>query len=207
MGIRQRRTRTEQNEDNRRRLLDAATRVFVSDGYHGATLDRVAEKAGFTKGVVYSRFASKAALFLELYEAHVARRVAEVAALPPAPTTATIEAISEQWLARMRLDAAWSLLLIEFRIEAARHRTLAARYAELHDRLVAAFAAILARDAAAAGVELTASADEVARLGLAIGTGFLLERTAAPAALGDDALRRINRAMLAAITRPRRRRS
>src|SRR5689334_9400742 len=92
--VQQRKSRSEQNQDNRRRLLDAARKVFIAVGYHGATLDRVAEAAGFTKGVVYSRFDSKAELFLELYEEHTEKRILEVRAIPPAATSATIEAIT-----------------------------------------------------------------------------------------------------------------
>ena len=48
----------------RSRLLEAAERVFFGRGFHGASLEAVAEEAGLTKGAVYSRFESKADLFL-----------------------------------------------------------------------------------------------------------------------------------------------
>src|SRR5581483_2177482 len=63
-----RRTRSEAKEDTRARLLAAARRVFVREGFHGATVDMVAAEAGFTKGAVYSAFTSKADLFLAVYE-------------------------------------------------------------------------------------------------------------------------------------------
>ena len=205
MGITKRRSRTEQNEDNRRRLLDAARKVFIAVGYHGATLDRVAEAAGFTKGVVYSRFASKAELFLELYAARTEERIAEVRSLPPAAATATIDAITRQWLTRMRVDPAWSLLVIEFRVEAARDRALSARYAAIHERLVAAFAEIVSRDVAAAGLELVVPAIEMARVGMALGTGTLLERTATHDGITDATLQRAQQAIATMATKPRRR--
>lgn len=40
----------------RARLLDAAREVLLATGYRGATLDAIAAKAGFTKGVVYWHF-------------------------------------------------------------------------------------------------------------------------------------------------------
>ena len=46
-------------ELTRRHLLEAAAIVFARDGFHGATVDKVASHAGFTKGAVYSNFKSK----------------------------------------------------------------------------------------------------------------------------------------------------
>ena len=62
-------TRAEQGEQTRAELLAAAREEFLDAGYHGATLDRIAAAAGYTKGAVYSRYASKADLFLDLLEA------------------------------------------------------------------------------------------------------------------------------------------
>jgi AcrR family transcriptional regulator len=53
-------TRAEQSERNRGLVLAAARRVFLARGYHGATLEQIADEAGFSKGVVYSQFESKA---------------------------------------------------------------------------------------------------------------------------------------------------
>ena len=60
-------SRAESAALTRRRLLEAAQRVFFERGFHGASLEAVAEEAA-TKGAVYSRFASKADLFLAYQE-------------------------------------------------------------------------------------------------------------------------------------------
>jgi AcrR family transcriptional regulator len=52
-------------------LLDASERVFARRGYRGASLDEIAAEAGYSKGAVYSNFASKEDLFLALLDAHV----------------------------------------------------------------------------------------------------------------------------------------
>ena len=59
-------TREDRRAQTRERLLDAAADVFNRLGYHGASLEAVADAAGFTKGAVYSNFASKAELFAVL---------------------------------------------------------------------------------------------------------------------------------------------
>jgi AcrR family transcriptional regulator len=45
------------------RILDAATDLFLRDGYGAASLEAVATAAGVSKRTLYARFAGKAALF------------------------------------------------------------------------------------------------------------------------------------------------
>src|SRR5207249_240036 len=73
-GMRKRLSRSEQVERNGGRVLEAARRVFLAKGYAGASLDAIAEEAGFSKGVVYSQFDSKADLFLTLLERRIGER-------------------------------------------------------------------------------------------------------------------------------------
>src|SRR4051794_41803610 len=64
-------------ERNRGMVLDAARRVFLRQGYGRATVDAIAEEAGFSKGVVYSQFAGKADLFLALLDQRIRERAEE----------------------------------------------------------------------------------------------------------------------------------
>jgi AcrR family transcriptional regulator len=56
----------------REKILAAALEVFSSRGFHGATVDEVAERAGLGKGTVYRHFSSKRELFSELIRSKVA---------------------------------------------------------------------------------------------------------------------------------------
>ncbi|MGC5627829.1 TetR/AcrR family transcriptional regulator [Georgenia sp. Z1344] len=67
-----RRTRAEQREDTRRHLVLSALANFTSDGYHGASLEKIAADAGYSKGAVYSNFAGKAELFLAVMDHNIA---------------------------------------------------------------------------------------------------------------------------------------
>lgn len=58
-----------------RAILDAATEVFLADGYAGTTIDRIAATAAVSKPTVYKHFADKPALFAAI----VARTVDEAA--------------------------------------------------------------------------------------------------------------------------------
>ncbi|HEV2920825.1 MAG TPA: helix-turn-helix domain-containing protein, partial [Actinomycetota bacterium] len=90
-----RQTRAQRRQQTRARLLDAAGQVFARRGFHAATVDEVADAAGYTKGAVYSNFANKEELFLALLDQRIAAQLQQVEALY------TIES-SEQLLAAMR---------------------------------------------------------------------------------------------------------
>lgn len=184
MSIRRPLSRAARAEANGQRLLDAARAVFVRRGYVVATLDEIAATAGLTKGAVYARFASKADLLLALLERRIDERLADLRALPaPRSAAEAADGVFQQWLQRSR-DAAWNLLVLEFRVAAARDRALNARYRALHQRLVNGVAERVAMGAAAAGTTLREPVAQVARVGLAFANGLLLERAVA----GEDEL-------------------
>jgi AcrR family transcriptional regulator len=76
---RQRLTRAEAKARTREQLLDAAARIFARKGYAGASVEEIAESAGYSIGALYSNFASKERLFLEVMAARGERRVTAVA--------------------------------------------------------------------------------------------------------------------------------
>ena len=55
--------------------------TFAAEGFAGATIDMIAEAAGFTKGAVYSNFGSKDDLFFALLDAQVRTRGALITKL------------------------------------------------------------------------------------------------------------------------------
>ena len=50
---RKRKTQAERREETREQVLAAAARVFASRGFHGTSLEAIAEEAGFSRGAVY----------------------------------------------------------------------------------------------------------------------------------------------------------
>ncbi|MCU1389412.1 MAG: putative TetR family transcriptional regulator [Ilumatobacteraceae bacterium] len=63
----------------REQLLDVALQVFARQGYHGASMNDVAEAAGVTKPVVYQHFDSKRELYLALLDEVGARLLTAIA--------------------------------------------------------------------------------------------------------------------------------
>src|SRR5207247_3126255 len=62
----------------RKQLLAAAQEVFVAQGYHGAAMDDIAERAGVSKPVLYQHFPGKLELYLALIDAHTDALVATI---------------------------------------------------------------------------------------------------------------------------------
>ena len=104
--------------DTRRRLLDAATRVFGDRGYSRATLDEVAGEAGMTKGAVYWHFKSKQDVYEALLDRLVRReqrRAPEALrdAMTAGSPVAAFERLFRQYLLRARSEAHVTKLLYE----------------------------------------------------------------------------------------------
>src|SRR5690349_22524319 len=78
---RKRLTQAEKREATREEIVNAASRVFADRGYHGASLDAIAEEAGFSRGAVYYNFADKEELFLELLDRRCAERARDLRAV------------------------------------------------------------------------------------------------------------------------------
>ncbi|MFI9385846.1 TetR/AcrR family transcriptional regulator [Kutzneria sp. NPDC052558] len=78
---RRRLTRAEAKARTRTLLLDAAAEVFARKGFAGASVEEIAETAGFSIGAFYSNFANKDELFVELLSTHSRNQIAESARL------------------------------------------------------------------------------------------------------------------------------
>jgi len=173
-------TRGEQKDLNRDRVLDSAGKLFREKGFHGASVEEIADAAGFSRGVVYSQFGSKDDLFLALLEQRMEWRTSQgmelVRNAPVGPELMSV--LTDQQLKIQEADTPWTLAWIEFRTHAARTPDLNRRYAELHresiDRLAAIFELLVSK----AGLHPRFEPAEYARFVAALDTGGVLERVA-----------------------------
>jgi AcrR family transcriptional regulator len=185
VGMRTKLSREEQVERNRRLVLAAARRVFLARGYASATLDAIAEEAGFSKGVVYSQFASKADMFLALLEARIVERAEQNERLAERLDGAQLAtAVPDLALSLLRAEPEWMQLVLEFRLHAARVPELNRRYAELHERTIDGLASILARVHERAGTTPRYPVRVLAQLEMAISRGAFLEALSSPGGAG-----------------------
>jgi AcrR family transcriptional regulator len=181
-------TRAEQVERNRELVLDAARRVFLERGYAGATVDAIAEEAGFSKGVVYSQFAGKSDLFLALLERRIAERAAENERA--ADGKAGLDGFRELMLLNTRRleDSEWPRLVIEFRLVAARDPELNRRYARLHSRALEHFGETAHTVLARGGLAPVHPLRVLTEIFFALDAGRVLERAAGTSQLEVDIL-------------------
>lgn len=115
-------TREESRQQTRTRLLEAAVQVFSRRGYQAATVDEIAEAAGYSKGAVYSNFSSKEELFLELLDQRFALERANwpgIAAVID-PAREPVQEDDDGYIAAIRADRDWVILLMEFMLYALR---------------------------------------------------------------------------------------
>ncbi|MFB9629198.1 TetR/AcrR family transcriptional regulator [Nonomuraea helvata] len=78
---RRRRTREESRQETRTRLLASAAELFAERGVNGASIEQIAEHAGYSRGAFYGNFADKHELVVELLKQRTLRELEEVTAL------------------------------------------------------------------------------------------------------------------------------
>jgi AcrR family transcriptional regulator len=180
--------RAEQVERNHGAVLEAARQVFIERGYAGASLEAIAEEAGFSKGVVYSQFGSKPDLFFALLERRIEERAAQNERI--VAQSVGVDALREliQAANRYAADSGWPYLLTEFRALAMHDPELNRRYAQAHSRSVESLASALSRVCEGAGVDPTVPVRSLAEFLLGAVAGIALERAANPNALPDSDL-------------------
>jgi|SRR5829696_990162 len=66
----------EHKEQRREQILEAAQRVFARHGYEGATVARLEEEIGLSRGAIFNYFENKEALFIALVQQSSDRFVA-----------------------------------------------------------------------------------------------------------------------------------
>ncbi|MGH9246848.1 MAG: TetR/AcrR family transcriptional regulator [Acidimicrobiales bacterium] len=175
-------TREESQARTRARLLDTAAREFLKKGYHGTSLDRIADLAGYSKGAVYSNFASKEELCLAVLDRHYAGQfVALRDELAHAVRTvdARLEVV-ERWWDKIIGEQDWRLLTAEFTLHARRNRKLRARLARRDQTARAAIAELLTEQRDELGLTPALEPDHLAVALLGLGAAIALQRLIDP---------------------------
>ena len=181
-------TRKQRQEHTRARLMSSAARVAARRGLEGASLDEVAEEAGYTKGAVYANFAGKEDLFLAMLDARFADRLAELDRVlaVDAPPEEQARRAARHFIAAIEAEPEWERLFFEFAVYASRNegfrRELVARYRALRERI----AELLERRARELGIEPSVPPDQVATMTFAMANGIALERLLEPEAVPDE---------------------
>lgn len=100
-------TRERRRQQTRDVLVAAATEVFAQRGYEGASLEEIAETAGFSRGAIYKNFAGKEELFLAVTERLNEQTIEAFRAIAPSSVD------SKQWDVS-RLADMWRASVADF---------------------------------------------------------------------------------------------
>ncbi|MGD0378761.1 MAG: TetR/AcrR family transcriptional regulator [Acidimicrobiales bacterium] len=175
-------------QQTRDHLLQAAAEVFAARGFHGASLDEVAAKAGFTKGAVYSNFKNKEELFLALLEAIQQREMdalhttIQASEIPPeARLSDFVNLIRDQ---TQDLGANWDILYQEFTLYALRNPAAREKLAAFDAMTIRSVSDLIESERSRQSIGTLEHPEHVARIVVALFRGIGLMR-ALDAALVD----------------------
>jgi AcrR family transcriptional regulator len=181
-------TRKEKQAHTRECLMQSAASVFARRGLQQASIDEVAEDAGFTKGAFYANFKSKEELFLAMLDERFAKRIEEIEDVIAGEGSTAQKARRAGDLAaqNLRADPEWERLFFEFSAYAARdedfRQELVTRYRSLQEGIAAALKA----DAEHMDKDHALPFDQVALMTCVMANGFALEKLLEGDAVPDE---------------------
>jgi AcrR family transcriptional regulator len=176
-------TRAESQERTRARIVAAATRLFLRDGFGATSLETIGERAGYTRGAVYSNFESKTELGIAvidwLYTAEQRRLAAAVESA--GDPQAKLDALAA-WADQTIGDRAWTRLESEVAAASKHDKPYRAAAAARYARLRAGAAEIL-EEALGEDLGIPTELLATAMVGLSLGIG--VQRAADPKVKGS----------------------
>lgn len=172
--------------------------MFRREGYHRASLDRIAAEAGFTTGAVYSTFDSKADVMLALLATRAElRRALWTEVLD---STSTVEDFVTEVARRFAHEVAaehdWLAVSSEFMIVIGRDEELQPRYAALHEAGLAALTASIRTWLQRHGERSAIEPRRLATVVAALNRGLVLEGLVAPAEVPEELIVEANLTLL-----------
>jgi AcrR family transcriptional regulator len=197
-------TREQSKANTRERLLAAARSAFASHGFHGASVEEIASRAGFSTGALYSNFDGKEDLFLVLMEREIdehAREIAE-AVRERASVAERAAGGARQWMTMIEREPELLLLFMEFWAYGVRdpqvRPKVAARFAQVRELLTQ----LIADGARDFELELEIPAEHLAVAVDALADGIARQKLADPDAVPDDLMGRVLSSLFTAAMRP-----
>lgn len=172
--------------------------MFRREGYHGASLDRIAAEAGFTTGAVYSAFGSKADVMLALLAVRAERRRAVWTEVLDSASTVEdfVTEVARRYARELVAERDWLSVVSEFMIVIGRDEELRARYADQHEASLAALTASVHTWMQRPGEQLTIAPRRLATAVTALNRGLVLEGLVAPAEVTEELIVEANLTLL-----------
>lgn len=173
--------------------MRSAERAFTRDGFHAASVEAIAEEAGYSKGAVYGRFGGKDDLFLAVLEARFDRRLAlgDAEGTPAGGAGERLAAMARAHQQAVADDPAWTVSWVEFAAHATRDPDLSHRLRALNRALRQRAERWMAE------LDLSDQGDAayLATISLVYASGVSVERMLDPDSVPEEHLARMARAL------------
>jgi AcrR family transcriptional regulator len=182
-------TRDQKQAQTRSDLIVAASGVIARRGYAGASVEEIADSAGYSQGAVYSNFESKADLFLAVFEERMAdrvRRLEERRELAEGDFSEQARVLADYWMRSASEDREGFLLELELTVQAARDPELSARFAARGTATKQALETWIAAHEEEASVRFELPASDLAIIMSALGLGLATEALNEPGAIRPE---------------------
>jgi AcrR family transcriptional regulator len=176
----------------RRKLLDAAKRIFAQDGFEAARLEDIAAGAGYTRGAFYANFKSKEDIFFALFEEWVRERIESLTSALRRHSNPGEKLVAlRTHYAELATDRRLVLISMEFKLFALRHPEAHARLRSRHRRIRASFGELFSEVMDALGKTLSIAYPAASACLGAVAQGLLLEHLLDPKTLSDGDVRHV----------------
>ncbi len=196
-------TQSERKQQTRSVLVERAREVFLERGFHGASLDEIADRAGYSKGAVYSNFVGKDELFLAVLDAHFERRanVLRAVVLDEDRLEDSYRAVGWSMVSADLGEPRWTPLLLEFWGHASRRPALREAVADRREQFFALISGLISELGDRHGVTFAIPAKEIARGSNALARGIALDRLLAPDSVSATGFVELHTAYVMGLTR------
>jgi AcrR family transcriptional regulator len=197
-------TREQSKANTRERLLAAARSVFARSGFHGASVEEIASKAGFSTGALYSNFDGKEDLFLVLMEREIDEHAREISEAVRARASVAERATggARRWMTMIEREPELLLLLMEFWAYGVRDAQIRPKVAAQFAHMREVLTRLIAESVREFDLELDIPAEQLAIAIDALADGIARQKLADPEAVPDELMGRVLSLVFAGATRP-----
>ncbi|MFJ8530390.1 TetR/AcrR family transcriptional regulator [Bacillus sp. NPDC094106] len=171
---RRRLTQEERKKETRQLLLESAVETFAKLGFHGASVDKIAEHAGFSKGAVYAHFHTKEDLFLAIVEQQMNLYVRNIRQVIGQQQSLShfIETMDEYFDSVRQQTQTWSMLSMEFLLYAMREESVRHKWSNMITEAVKQISKAIESLLLKENYKSTLSAEEIAWTMLSLENGM-----------------------------------
>ena len=178
-------------QETRRRIIEAAERVFGREGYGQAAVDDILAEADISRGAFYHHFGNKEEVFKALLDDHLSAEVVEMSEMSHASSfRELIERFVAYHLKHIESELGSGALSLEFFAAATRDEAIQGPVAQFHGRMREFLRSTLETGKARGAVRGDLDAEAAAFLFQALFDGSALLLAIEPEALDVDRLHR-----------------